>query len=128
MLRQARRVRHPVGEELPVRPGAARAPKSPSARVAGPRRKPVPSALEPRRYKTREGWEVWIGKNNQGNDHLTHRLARPEDVWMHVHGAAGSHVVIRREDYPIPADWAPVFVRRHPVQTRFFEALYRLPS
>lgn len=37
-------------------------------------------------------------------------------------------VVIRREDYPIPAGWVPVFDRRHPVQTRFFEALYRLPG
>jgi putative sugar O-methyltransferase len=36
-------------------------------------------------------------------------------------------VVIRREDYPIPSGWTPVFDRRHPVQTRFFEALYRLP-
>jgi predicted ribosome quality control (RQC) complex YloA/Tae2 family protein len=56
----------------------------------------VPSVLVPRKFKSREGWEVWIGKNNAGNDHLTHRLARSEDVWMHVHGAAGSHVVLRR--------------------------------
>ena len=60
----------------------------------------MPSALEPRRYRTSEGWEVWIGKNNQGNDHLTHRLARPEDIWMHVHGAPGSHVVLRRGKGP----------------------------
>jgi putative sugar O-methyltransferase len=37
-------------------------------------------------------------------------------------------IVIRREDYPIPPDWTPVFDRRHPVQTPFFEALYRLPG
>jgi putative sugar O-methyltransferase len=35
-------------------------------------------------------------------------------------------VVIRREDYPIPAAWETVFLRRHPVQTLFFEALYRV--
>jgi hypothetical protein len=68
--------------------------------AAGRGRGAVPAALEPRRYRTREGWEVWIGKSNQGNDHLTHRLARPEDVWMHVHGAAGSHVVLRRGKGP----------------------------
>jgi hypothetical protein len=33
---------------------------------------------------------------------------------------------IRREDYPIPAGWSEVYSRRHPVQQRFFEALYRL--
>jgi predicted ribosome quality control (RQC) complex YloA/Tae2 family protein len=56
----------------------------------------LPARLTPRRLKTREGWEVWIGRSNEGNDHLTHRLARPEDYWLHVHGAAGSHVVLRR--------------------------------
>lgn len=35
-------------------------------------------------------------------------------------------VIIRREDYPIPATWSAVFDRRHPVQTQFFEALYRV--
>jgi len=60
----------------------------------------VPSALQPRKFRTQDGWEVWIGKSNQGNDHLTHRLARSEDYWMHVHGAAGSHVVLRRGKGP----------------------------
>lgn len=35
-------------------------------------------------------------------------------------------VVIRREDYPIPPAWETVFLRRHPVQAKFFEALYRV--
>ena len=37
-----------------------------------------------------------IGRNNEGNDYVSHVLARPEDYWFHVHGAAGSHVVLRR--------------------------------
>jgi predicted ribosome quality control (RQC) complex YloA/Tae2 family protein len=57
----------------------------------------APSArLVPRRFKTREGWDVLVGKTNEGNDYLTHMMARPEDYWFHVHGAAGSHVVLRR--------------------------------
>lgn len=57
----------------------------------------APSArLQPRRLRTREGWDVLICRNNEGNDYLTHRLARPEDYWFHVHGASGSHVVLRR--------------------------------
>jgi predicted ribosome quality control (RQC) complex YloA/Tae2 family protein len=57
----------------------------------------APSArLQPRRLKSREGWDVLIGRSNEGNDYLTHHLARPEDYWLHVHGAAGSHVVLRR--------------------------------
>jgi predicted ribosome quality control (RQC) complex YloA/Tae2 family protein len=63
-----------------------------------PRRGPPPVAarLQPRRLVTREGWHVIIGRSNEGNDYVSHQLARPEDYWLHVHGAAGSHVVIRR--------------------------------
>ena len=57
----------------------------------------VPGRLQPRRLKTTEDeWPVLIGRSNEGNDHLTLHLARPEDYWFHVHGAAGSHVVLRR--------------------------------
>ena len=78
-------------------PGSSTAPEIDDGQK---KRDRTPSALIPRKYRTTEGWEVWIGKNNQGNDHLTHRLARPEDYWMHVHGAAGSHVVLRRGKGP----------------------------
>jgi predicted ribosome quality control (RQC) complex YloA/Tae2 family protein len=55
-----------------------------------------PARLQPRRLKTSEGWDVLIGRSNEGNDHVTHHLARPEDYWFHVHGCPGSHVVLRR--------------------------------
>ena len=71
------------------RPASGAAPR-------GARREEVPPRLQPRRLKTREGWDVLIGRSNEGNDYLTHQLARPEDYWFHVHGAAGSHVVLRR--------------------------------
>ncbi len=61
-----------------------------------PRDRDLPARLQPRRLTTAEGWEVLIGRSNEGNDYLTHRLARGEDYWFHVHGAAGSHVVLRR--------------------------------
>jgi predicted ribosome quality control (RQC) complex YloA/Tae2 family protein len=57
----------------------------------------APSArLQPRRLRSHEGWDVLIGRTNEGNDYLTHHLARPEDYWFHVHGASGSHLVLRR--------------------------------
>ena len=70
----------------------------PTASSTSPRAKPhgLPAKLQPRRLRTREGWSVLIGRSNEGNDHLTHHLARPEDYWFHVHGAPGSHVVLRR--------------------------------
>ena len=67
-----------------------------TARGPSRSRDEIPARLQPRRLKTREGWDVLIGRSNEGNDYLTHQLARPEDYWFHVHGAAGSHVVLRR--------------------------------
>jgi predicted ribosome quality control (RQC) complex YloA/Tae2 family protein len=97
--------RLPVGLRVGLRAGGAssgtgRATAAPRAGgVAAVARgdERAPSArLQPRRLKSAEGWDVLIGRNNEGNDYLTHHLARPEDYWFHVHGAAGSHVVLRR--------------------------------
>ncbi|MEO5618140.1 MAG: NFACT RNA binding domain-containing protein, partial [Candidatus Eisenbacteria bacterium] len=62
-----------------------------------PKRPELPAKLQPRRLRTTDdGWYVLIGRTNEGNDHLTLHMARPEDYWFHVHGASGSHVVLRR--------------------------------
>jgi predicted ribosome quality control (RQC) complex YloA/Tae2 family protein len=74
----------------------ATAADSTPARVARGEARAPSAKLQPRRLKTVEGWDVLIGRNNEGNDYLTHHLARPEDYWFHVHGASGSHVVLRR--------------------------------
>jgi putative sugar O-methyltransferase len=36
-------------------------------------------------------------------------------------------VTVGRDDYPVPESWEPVYSRRHPIQTLFFEAMYRVP-
>jgi predicted ribosome quality control (RQC) complex YloA/Tae2 family protein len=72
-------------------------PKAPAGRPSGRREPQAPTARhQPRRLRTTEGWDVLIGRTNEGNDFLTHKLARPEDYWFHVQGAPGSHVVLRR--------------------------------
>ena len=55
------------------------------------------SRFHPRSYQTKDGWTVLVGRSNQENDYLTHRMAHPEDYWFHAHGVPGSHVVLRRE-------------------------------
>ena len=35
-------------------------------------------------------------------------------------------LVVRRDDYPIPAHWEQLYSRTHEIQTQFFEALYRV--
>jgi predicted ribosome quality control (RQC) complex YloA/Tae2 family protein len=43
-------------------------------------------------------WDIYIGKNDRQNDEMTTRFAKPQDLWLHVAGHAGSHVVVRRPD------------------------------
>src|SRR5262249_35818261 len=56
----------------------------------------VPAKFVPWRFKSKEGWDVLIGRSSEANDHLTLHIARPEDYWFHAHGCPGSHVVLRR--------------------------------
>jgi len=44
-----------------------------------------------------DGWEVFLGKNSEQNDELSTRFAKPSDIWLHVAGHAGSHVIIRHQ-------------------------------
>jgi putative sugar O-methyltransferase len=41
---------------------------------------------------------------------------------------AHDDIVVRKEDYPVPAEWEVVFDRTPPVQKLFFEAMYRMPA
>lgn len=41
------------------------------------------------------GWKVLAGKTDMDNDHLSLKLAKPNDFWFHVRGMPGSHVVLR---------------------------------
>jgi predicted ribosome quality control (RQC) complex YloA/Tae2 family protein len=41
------------------------------------------------------GFQVWAGKNSSNNDELTLRHTRPNDLWFHVRGGGGAHVVLK---------------------------------
>ena len=48
-----------------------------------------------------DGFTIFIGRDAKSNDYLTFNVAEKEDIWMHVKGVPGSHVVIRvRENLP----------------------------
>ncbi|MCB8932350.1 MAG: NFACT family protein [Fimbriimonadaceae bacterium] len=40
------------------------------------------------------GYRVLYGENATSNDYVTHRLARPNDLWLHIRGSTSAHVVI----------------------------------
>lgn len=45
-----------------------------------------------------DGFDVLVGRGDAENDLLTFEVAAPDDVWMHVAGTPGSHVVVRNPD------------------------------
>ena len=84
-------------------PARGRGGRAPERKLAG---RSVPRRLEPRRYRTADDLEIWVGRSDAGNDHLTLRLARGKDLFVHLDGAPGSHVVLRtggRSDPPSEA-------------------------
>ena len=48
-----------------------------------------------RRYLSTDGYEVLVGRAARDNDHLTFKIAQPNDMWLHAGDYPGSHVVIR---------------------------------
>jgi predicted ribosome quality control (RQC) complex YloA/Tae2 family protein len=58
-------------------------------------------ASKGRRFRTEtiEGFEVLVGKADSDNDALTFGVAQPHDLWLHVAGSPGSHVVVRNPDH-----------------------------
>lgn len=51
------------------------------------------------------GYKILVGKNNVQNDHLTMKIAKPHDMWLHTKDIHGSHVIIVNEsEKEIPID------------------------
>jgi len=62
--------------------------------AAPQRRRPAP-ASGPHRFLSAEGMEILVGRTAAENDEITFRLAKGNDLWLHVEGYTGSHVVVR---------------------------------
>jgi hypothetical protein len=62
------------------------------------------SAAGPRHYLTGRGLSVLVGRNARENHHLTFRVARAEDLWLHARDVPGSHVVLRDDEGRAGAD------------------------
>ena len=45
------------------------------------------------------GFTVIVGKDAKSNDYVTFQMAGDDDIWMHVKGHPGSHVVIKLTEH-----------------------------
>jgi len=49
-------------------------------------------------FVSKEGFPIWVGKTKEENLELTFKHARGNDIWMHIKGRPGAHVVV-----PVPS-------------------------
>jgi predicted ribosome quality control (RQC) complex YloA/Tae2 family protein len=54
-----------------------------------------PADPEVWKYALPGGWEALAGKTDADNDRLSLKAAAANDLWFHVHGLPGSHVILR---------------------------------
>lgn len=47
------------------------------------------------KYRSSEGFEILVGKNNKQNDEITLKVADKEDLWFHIKDMPGSHVILK---------------------------------
>ena len=42
-----------------------------------------------------DGWTIYVGRNRKENDLLLSRMAQANDLWLHILGQGGAHVLIK---------------------------------
>jgi predicted ribosome quality control (RQC) complex YloA/Tae2 family protein len=53
--------------------------------------------LNIRKYAAPSGKEVLVGRNSRGNEAVSLSIGKDQDVWFHVRGAPGAHVILRQQ-------------------------------
>lgn len=58
--------------------------------------------LDPKRYRSDDGFLILVGRNNVQNDQLTLKDARGRDVWFHTKNIPGSHTIVVSDGQEVP--------------------------
>ena len=57
---------------------------------------------KPLHYISSDGFDIYVGKNNNQNDELTFKFANGNDWWFHAKQMPGSHVILRTDGREVP--------------------------
>jgi len=58
----------------------------------------------PIRLITRDAYTIWVGRNSRQNELVTFGKGHNDDLWLHVRGVPGAHVVVKFDGRVIPDD------------------------
>ncbi|MBQ9373622.1 MAG: NFACT family protein [Oscillospiraceae bacterium] len=56
----------------------------------------------PLEFRSSDGFQILVGRNNRQNDLLTAKMAYKTDLWLHVQKSHGSHVIIACAGAQVP--------------------------
>ncbi len=65
-------------------------------------KKDRPGKSLPMHFVSSDGFDIYVGKNNQQNEMLTFKTAAPSDWWFHAKKMPGSHVIVRAQGKELP--------------------------
>jgi len=57
---------------------------------------------KPFHYRSSDGYDIFVGKNNYQNDELSFKIATGNDWWFHAKGIPGSHVIVKSNNEELP--------------------------
>ncbi|MCR5501659.1 MAG: NFACT family protein [Lachnospiraceae bacterium] len=57
---------------------------------------------KPLHYRTEDGYDIYVGKNNLQNEYITFELADGGDWWFHAKKIPGSHVIVKSKGEELP--------------------------
>ena len=57
---------------------------------------------KPFHYRSADGYDIFVGKNNYQNDELSFKVATGNDWWFHAKGMPGSHVIVKSNNEELP--------------------------
>ena len=54
-----------------------------------------PKPMQPLHFRSDDGYDIYVGRNNRQNDQLTLKTAEKLDIWLHTQAVHGAHTIIR---------------------------------
>lgn len=65
-------------------------------------KRPQKIQSHPLHFRSSDGFDIYVGKNNYQNEELTFKVASGSDWWFHAKGMPGSHVIVKANGQELP--------------------------
>ena len=65
-------------------------------KTGGSKKDKMAKKSKPLHFITKDGYDIYVGRNNLQNDQLTFKFANGNDMWFHSKKMPGSHVIVKR--------------------------------